>query len=105
MQLRKLANLEHFNVIDLYYKSGMTVANDVKFKRVKDTASGIYRDFKYPEYIAIPFHPGADEYPYPPDAIGYTYDGLHPSDKGNMVIAGMIINEFRNLGLIQPSVR
>jgi GDSL-like Lipase/Acylhydrolase. len=101
--IREIGTHEHFNVIDLYYKSGMTVENMVKFKRVKDAASGGYRNFKYPDYIGIPFHPATDAYPYPIEAIGYTYDGLHPSDKGNMVIARMIINEFKNLGLIQNS--
>jgi hypothetical protein len=99
--VKEIGNHEHFSVIDLYYKSGMTVENNVKFKRVKDTASGKYRDFKYPAYIGIPFNPETDEYPYPLDAIGYTYDGLHPSDRGNMVIAGMIVNEFKKCNFIQ----
>jgi lysophospholipase L1-like esterase len=101
--VKEIANYEHLSVIDLYYKSGMTVENVVKFKRVKDTANGAYRNFIYPDYIGIPFHPGTDEYPYPVDAIGFTYDGLHQSDKGNRVIADMIINEFKTQGLIQTS--
>ena len=39
-------------------------------------------------------------YPYPVDAIGYTYDGLHPSDKGYEVIAGLIMEEFKKAGYI-----
>ena len=62
-------------------QSGITVENAVKFKRLKDTVTGSYQNFTYPGYIGIPFHPGEDEYPYPLEAIGYTYDGLHPSGK------------------------
>ncbi|MDP4265436.1 MAG: SGNH/GDSL hydrolase family protein [Bacteroidota bacterium] len=100
--VKEIGNHEHFKVIDLYYKSGMTVKNVVKFKRLKDTVTGFYRNFKYPRYKGVPFNPGIDEYPYPPDAIGYTYDGLHPSDKGYKVIAGMIINEFKKAGYLDP---
>lgn len=49
-------------------------------------------------YIYIPFNPSTDEYPYPPDAAEITFDGLHPSDKGNIVIADRlvrILKEFK----------
>jgi lysophospholipase L1-like esterase len=98
--VKEIGKYEHFTVIDLYYKSGMTVKNAVKFKRLKDSASGSYHNFKYPSFIGIPFHPGIDEYPYPVDAINYTYDGLHPSDKGHEVIADMIIAVFKKAGYI-----
>ncbi len=93
--VKEVANYEHFTVVDLYYKSGMTVKNAVKFKMLKDSVTGVYRNVKYPEYIGLPFHPGIDKYPYPLDAIDYTYDGLHPSDKGHQVIADMIIKVFK----------
>ena len=96
--VKEIGRYEHLTVIDLYYNSGMTVKNVVKFKRLKDTATGVYHNMKYPYYIGVPFHPGADEYPYPVDAIGYTYDGLHPSDKGYQVIADMIMNVFKKAG-------
>ena len=96
--VKKIGNFEHLKVIDLYNNSGITVENSVKFKRLKDTLTGIYRNIPYPEYIGIPFHPGIDEYPYPTDAIDFTYDGLHPSDKGNIVIADMIADEFKKAG-------
>ncbi len=76
----------------------------MKFKRVKDTATGLYQNMMYPSYIGIPFHPGVDEYPYPVDAIGYTYDGLHPSDKGYQVIADMITDEFKKAGYISGDI-
>jgi lysophospholipase L1-like esterase len=100
--VKEIGNYEHFTVIDLYYKSGITVDNVVKFKRLKDTVTGTYRDFKYPDYIGVPFHPGIDEYPYPLDAIGNTYDGLHPSDQGYRIIADMIISEFKKEGYLGP---
>jgi lysophospholipase L1-like esterase len=96
--VKEIGRYEHFPVIDLYFESDITVKNAVKFKRLKDPATGVYHNIKYPYYIGIPFHPEEDEYPYPIDAIGYTYDGLHPSDKGYQVIADMIINEFKKAG-------
>ena len=96
--VKEIGRYEHLTVIDLYYNSGMTVKNVVKFKRLKDTATGVYHNMKYPYYTGVTFHPGADEYPYPVDAIGYTYDGLHPSDKGYQVIADMIMNVFKKAG-------
>jgi len=98
--VKEIGNYEHFTVIDLYYKSGITVNNVVKFKRLKDSVTGIYHNIKYPDYIGVPFHPGIDEYPYPMDAINYTYDGLHPSDKGHQLIADMIIDIFKKVGYI-----
>jgi lysophospholipase L1-like esterase len=98
--VKEIGRYEHFTVIDLYHNSGITVENVVKFKRMKDPVTGVYHNMTYPSYIGIPFHPGDDEYPYPLEAIGYTYDGLHPSDEGNQVIATLIINEFKKDGYI-----
>jgi lysophospholipase L1-like esterase len=98
--VKEIGNFEHFEVIDLYYKSGIRVKNVVKFKRLRDPVTGTYRNIKYPNYIGVPFHPGNDEYPYPIDAIGYTYDGLHPSDKGYQVIADMMIHSFKKAGYL-----
>ena len=53
--------------------------------------SGTYRNYNYPDFINIPFNPEKDEYPYPVEAIGMTYDGLHPSDAGNAVIAKKLV--------------
>jgi lysophospholipase L1-like esterase len=100
--VKAIGDYEHFTVIDLYFKSGITVDNVVKFKRLRDTVTGTYRDFKYPDYIGVSFYPGIDEYPYPLAAIGFTYDGLHPSDKGYKVIADMITSEFKKAGYFAP---
>ena len=98
--VKEIGNYEHFSVIDLYYKSGMTLSNVVKFKRLKDSVTGKYNNIVYPKFVGIPFHPGIDEYPYPLNAVDYTYDGLHPSDKGHRVIANMIIEVFKKDGYL-----
>lgn len=91
----RIARHEKVSVVDLYSKSGMTLETLVKFKRLKDPATGTYKNYPYPEYTTIPFNPETDEYPYPVEAIDMTYDGLHPSDKGYVVIANMLLNAFR----------
>ncbi len=81
---------EHAAVVDLYNKSGMTLPILVKYKRLKDPQTGNYKNYPYPDYIGIPFNPETDEYPYPVDAVDLTYDGLHPSDQGDQIIADML---------------
>jgi GDSL-like Lipase/Acylhydrolase. len=90
-----IGDYEHIKVVDLYHNSGITQKNIVKFKRVKDPATGIYKNYHYPGFINIPFNP-SDEYPYPIDAIDMTYDGLHPSDKGHAVIAKMLVKIMKH---------
>jgi lysophospholipase L1-like esterase len=90
---------EHFEVVDLYNKSGITVKKAINFKRLKDPATGQYKNYKYPDYFDVPFNPASDEYPYPPEAINFTYDGLHPSDKGYQVIADMLVKTFKKSGV------
>lgn len=86
-----IGDYEHVKVVDLYHQKGMAVKNLVKFKRLKDPQTGNYKNYPWPDYTVIPFHPETDEYPYPPEAMDITYDGLHPSDKGNKIIAGKLI--------------
>lgn len=90
-----IAAYEHAAVLDLYNHSNITLPNLVKYKRVKDPQTGTYQNYTYPNYIGIPFNPETDEYPYPKDAIGMTYDGLHPSDTGNQVIADKLVEIMR----------
>ena len=90
----KIGRKEKIRVIDLYHKKGMGVKSLVAFKRLKDPLTGVYKNYRYPEYIAIPFSP-SDEYPYPPDAITVTYDGLHPSDKGNEMISQELVGVLK----------
>jgi lysophospholipase L1-like esterase len=88
--IKAIGKYEKVPVVDLYYKSGMTLENLVKFKRLKDPATGEYKNYPYPAFVDVPFNPETDEYPYPPAAIDMTYDGLHPSDKGYAVISRMV---------------
>lgn len=90
-----IGQYEKITVVDLYNKSGMTAENMVKFKRLKDPATGDYKDYPYPDFIGVPFNPATDAYPYPIEAIDVTYDGLHPSDKGCAIIAGMVIDALK----------
>jgi lysophospholipase L1-like esterase len=89
--IKSIGEYEHLAVADLYNKKGMELRNLVKYKRLKDPQTGIYRNYRYPDFIEIPFDPKTDEYPYPADAIDITYDGLHPSDKGYAVIAAILV--------------
>ena len=91
-----IANYEHFDVVDLYNKSGMNYQNLVNYKRVKDPQTGTYKNYTYPDFIDVPFNPNTDKYPYPVEAINMTYDGLHPSDKGYAIIANMMIKIMKN---------
>jgi lysophospholipase L1-like esterase len=86
-----IGSYEHLKLVDLYHKSGMTLNNLVKFKRLKDPQTGAYKNYPYPDFINIPFNPDTDEYPYPVESIDMTYDGLHPSDKGYEVITKMLV--------------
>jgi lysophospholipase L1-like esterase len=93
--VNEIALYEKMDVVDLYNKSGITLNNMVKFKRLKNPQTGKYSNYPYPSYIDVPFNPATDEYPYPPESIGMTYDGLHPSDEGNAVIAQMLVNTMK----------
>ncbi len=89
---------EQMKVIDLYHEKNLAVPKLVHFKRVRDPGTGgAYRNYSYPDYTAIPFNPDKDEYPYPPEAVEMTYDGLHPSDKGCAVIAKKIVKMLKKL--------
>ena len=68
----------------------------MKFKRLKEPATGKYKNYVYPDFVDVPFNPKTDEYPYPMEAIDMTYDGLHPSDEGNAVIAKMLVEVLMN---------
>jgi len=93
--IRNIGEVENLTVIDLYHNPKIRIKKLVKFKRLKNPQTGNYKKYSYPAYAQIPFNPQTDEYPYPPGAINITFDGLHPSDKGNAVIAGEITRVFK----------
>ena len=78
---------EQIPTVDCHGLSGFTPANAVRFKRVR--RGDRVEDLPYPDYIGIPFRPGEDPYPYPPEAAWMTYDGLHPTDEGNEILANL----------------
>ena len=88
--INEIGKYEHCTVVDLYHKTALKYENLVKFKRLKNPQTGVYKNYRYPKFIDIPFRPENDEYPYPIESMDMTYDGLHPSDKGYEVIAGML---------------
>ena len=90
-----IAEYESIGVVDLYNDKALKLDKLMKFKRLKDPSSGKYVDYPLTESIGIPFDPKADEYPYPPDAVALTYDGLHPSDKGNHLIAKLLVKKLK----------
>ena len=101
-QLEQFANAiaaigkaENFRVVDLYHQKRMDHSRLVKFKRLKDPQTGEYRNFKYPDFIDVPYDPATDEYPYPEKSINVTYDGLHPSDKGYRLITKELLPIFK----------
>lgn len=81
--------------VDLHALSGFTVENAVRFKRL--VVEGTVRDLKYPEYIGLPYNPQTDPYPYPEEAAGMTFDGLHPSDLGNEKIASALSDAVKSV--------
>ena len=88
---------ENLRVVDLYHVKSLAVPHLVKYKHVKDAATGTYHDYPWPQYTTVPFDPAQTEYAYPPDAADMTYDGLHPSDKGCAAIAKELEKAFKRL--------
>ena len=95
--VKDIARFEHMPVVDLYHAKKMDHAHLVKFKRLKDPLNSEYKNFKYPDFIDVPFNPETDEYPYPVEASDMTFDGLHPSDKGYKMITNLLVKEFSKL--------
>ncbi|MBS1662769.1 MAG: SGNH/GDSL hydrolase family protein [Bacteroidetes bacterium] len=94
--IKTIGKNEGLRVVDLYHERKLAVPHLVKFKRLKDPSTGQYKDYTYPDYTSVPFNP-ADEYPYPVEAIDMTYDGLHPSDKGDALIAKRLVKILKKL--------
>jgi len=93
--VKAIAQLEGYPIVDLYHNPDLDLSKLVKYKRLKDPQTSQYKNYSYPDFIGIPFDPDEDEYPYPPAATHMTYDGLHPSDAGNQVIADQLLKYFK----------
>lgn len=87
----KAYDVEGVHTVDLWNESGFTQDRLVHFKRVQN------KNLSYPDYIGIPFDPKHDEYPYPPEAVALTYDGLHPSDEGADILASLYAGKMREV--------
>ncbi|MBE9586209.1 SGNH/GDSL hydrolase family protein [Mucilaginibacter sp. JRF] len=92
-----IGRYEHIPVVDLYHNPSLKLKDMVHFKRLRNPESGKFENYPYPKSVDIPFDPAKDEYPYPEAAVNLTYDGLHPSDKGNAVIAKAVVKAFKKL--------
>lgn len=87
--IRAIGKAEKADVVDLYTESRLALRVAVKYKYLRDPQTYEYKEYRYPDYTDIPFS-ASDEYPYPVGAMDVTYDGVHPSDKGSAIIAGMV---------------
>ena len=92
-----IGKLENIPVVDLYHTKKLKIAKLVHFKRLKDSQTGTYKNYRYPAFIDVPYNAETDEYPYPLEAIDMTYDGLHPSDKGYEVITKKLVKVMKNI--------
>ena len=91
----RCCELENVATVNCHDLSGFRQEKLVRFKRVRQGDG--YLDLPYPDYIGHPFHPGKDEYPYPPEAVALTYDGLHPSDEGCQILADLFAEKIREI--------
>jgi lysophospholipase L1-like esterase len=87
--IKEIGKAEQANVVDLFTESRLALRVAVKYKYLRDPQTYEYKEYRYPDYTDIPFS-AVDEYPYPVGAMDVTYDGVHPSDKGSSIIAGMV---------------
>ena len=81
--------------VNLYDESGITPENAVHFKRVHTDEGDL--DLPFPDYLGIPFDPDEDPYPYPLESHALTYDGLHPTDEGNEILASLIAAKLKTI--------
>ncbi len=93
--IRSIGFYEKIEVVNLFDRPELAIDRLVNFKYLKNPETGRYEEYGYPEYKDIPFDPEKDEYPYPPEAVNMTYDGLHPSDKGNELISSLLMEKLK----------
>ncbi|MEZ0485282.1 SGNH/GDSL hydrolase family protein [Fibrella aquatica] len=91
LAIDSIGQAENLPVLDLYHTKKLAIKHLVKYKRLKDPTTGVYKNYRYPAFIDVPFNPETDEYPYPVGAINKTYDGLHPSDDAYALITRKLV--------------
>ena len=94
--VKAIGQADNLEVVDLYTEPRLEISQAVKFKYLRDPLTGQYKEYTYPDYTRIPFTVG-DKYPYPVEAMDVTYDGIHPSDKGGAIIAGLLAKVISNI--------
>ena len=77
--VKAIGEKEHLTVVDLYHDHKLSQKKLVKFKLTQDAGTG------------------KAEPRYPMEAVGMTYDGLHPSDAGNAVIAKKLVKSLKKI--------
>ncbi|WP_020595920.1 SGNH/GDSL hydrolase family protein [Spirosoma panaciterrae] len=97
LAIDSIARYEQLPIVDLYHLKGLDLKRLVKYKRLKNPQTGVYENYRYPSFIDVPFNPETDAYPYPVEAIDKTYDGLHPSDKGYVLISRQLVREIKKI--------
>ena len=92
-EILRCCEIEGIATVNCHDLSGFTPENAVRFRRVR--RGDHTEDLSYPDYIGMPFSPGNDPYPYPPEAAWMTYDGLHPTDAGCEILAELFAEKIR----------
>ncbi len=90
-----IAKHEQIPLVDLFNNKKLDYPKLVKYKLI-ETEDGKIIKLRYPYFDQVLYDPNTALYPYPPKSAGMTYDGLHPSDAGNTIIAKEISAVFKN---------
>ncbi|HBX25018.1 MAG TPA: hypothetical protein DEF61_01855, partial [Firmicutes bacterium] len=57
---------------------------------------GEIKDLPYPDFLSVHVDSNLKIYPYPIEAYGWAYDGLHPNDGGFEKIADVIFEVIKS---------
>ena len=82
-----IARQENLRCVDLYHDRRLAVRRLIHYKRLKDPQTGAYHDYPYPAYTASRSIPQRMNILIRRQRSEMTFDGLHPSDRGNIEIA------------------
>nr|WP_231465800.1 hypothetical protein [Pedobacter sp. Leaf132] len=97
--IKDIGRIEDLKVIDLFNDPSLQAKKLIKFERLKIPGKDKYKNYHFKDAMGKPFDPKTDDYPYPSEAEGMTYDGLHPSDKGNAVIAKRLLEVLKPISV------
>ncbi|HAS56662.1 MAG TPA: SGNH/GDSL hydrolase family protein [Firmicutes bacterium] len=80
--------------VNLHDETGFKSENAMKFFRIKE--DGEIKDLPYPDFLSVHVDSNLKIYPYPIEAYGWAYDGLHPNDGGFEKIADVIFEVIKS---------